>query len=59
MRGALKAFEEKAIGADWAVVYFAGHGIEVDRSEFPRIRVDAALKSASDVEDETLALDKN
>ena len=57
MQKALKAFEEKATGADWAVVYYAGHGIEVDGRNF-LIPVDAALKNASDVEDETLPLDR-
>jgi tetratricopeptide (TPR) repeat protein len=57
MRDALKTFEEKATGADWAVVYYAGHGIEVDGRNY-LIPVDAALKSASDVEDETLPLDR-
>ena len=57
MQKALKAFESMAIGADWAVVYYAGHGIEVDGRNF-LIPVDAELKSASDVEDETVALDR-
>jgi Caspase domain/Tetratricopeptide repeat len=57
MRDALKTFEEKATGADWAVVYYAGHGIEVDGRNY-LIPVDAELKSASDVEDETLPLDR-
>lgn len=57
MRDVLKTFEEKATGADWAVVYYAGHGIEVDGRNY-LIPVDAALKSASDVEDETLPLDR-
>ena len=57
MQKALKAFESTAIGADWAVVYYAGHGIEVDGRKF-LIPVDAELKSASDVEDETVALDR-
>ena len=57
MRDVLKTFEDKATGADWAVVYYAGHGIEVDGRNY-LIPVDAALKSASDVEDETLPLDR-
>lgn len=30
MRKTLAAFEEKASGADWALVYYAGHGMEMD-----------------------------
>ena len=57
MQKVLKAFESTAIGADWAVVYYAGHGIEVDGRNY-LIPVDAEIKSASDVEDETVALDR-
>ncbi len=57
MREALAAFEDKAAGADWAVVYYAGHGIEVDGRNY-LVPVDAKLNRASDVEDETLALDR-
>ena len=31
----LKAFGDRAAGADWAVIYFAGHGIEVDGDQLP------------------------
>jgi tetratricopeptide (TPR) repeat protein len=57
MQRALSAFEDSATGADWAVAYYAGHGIEVDGRNF-LIPVDAQLKRASDIEDETLALDR-
>src|SRR5262245_19068214 len=57
MQRALSRFEDKATGADWAVVYYAGHGIEVDGRNY-LIPVDAELKRGSDVEDETLALDR-
>ena len=57
MRDALAAFEDKATGADWAVVYYAGHGIEVDGRNY-LVPVDAQLKRATDVEDETLPLDR-
>ena len=30
MRKALAVFEDKANGADWALVYYAGHGMELD-----------------------------
>jgi hypothetical protein len=57
MRDELAAFEDKAAGADWAVVYYAGHGIEVDGRNY-LIPVDAELKRATDAEDETYALDR-
>ena len=45
-----------AKGAEWAVVYYAGHGIEVDGRNY-LVPVDAELKQAADVEKETLPLD--
>jgi len=57
LQRALKALEDRATGADWAVVYYAGHGIEVDGRNY-LIPVDAELKSASDVEDEAVSLDR-
>lgn len=53
----LKAFGDKAANADWAVVYYAGHGIQVDGRSY-LIPVDASLTRASHVEDEALALDR-
>jgi uncharacterized caspase-like protein len=57
MRDELAAFEDKATGADWAVVYYAGHGIEVDGRNF-LVPIDAELKRSTDVEDESYALDR-
>ena len=57
LRQALSTFEDRTLGADWAVVYYAGHGIEMDGRNY-LVPVDAELKRASDVEDETLALDR-
>src|SRR5262245_31359726 len=54
MRDTLKLFEEKATGADRAVVYYAGHGIGVDGRNY-LVPIDAELKRATDVEVETLA----
>jgi hypothetical protein len=53
----LAEFEDKVTGADWAVVYYAGHGIEVDGRNF-LVPVDAELKRVTDVEDEALPLDR-
>jgi uncharacterized caspase-like protein len=53
----LKAFGDKATDADWAVVYYAGHGIEVGGVNYV-IPVDAELKTSNHVEDEALPLDR-
>jgi formylglycine-generating enzyme required for sulfatase activity len=57
MRKTLAAFEEKASGADWALVYYAGHGMEMDGKNWI-VPVDAALAKASDVADEAVPLDR-
>jgi uncharacterized caspase-like protein len=57
MQRALAAFEEKTTGADWAVVYYGGHAIQVDGKNY-LVPVDAELKSPGDVEDETVVLDR-
>jgi len=54
---ALNDFADKAAKADWAVVYFAGHGIELDGVNY-LIPVDARLKSDRDVQDEAVSLDR-
>ncbi len=55
-RTALNAFEDKAKAADWAVVYYAGHGIEVGGVNY-LIPVDAKLFASTDVEWEAVKLD--
>jgi uncharacterized caspase-like protein len=57
MRGVLGEFEDKANGADWALVYYAGHGMEMDGRNW-LIPVDAALTRSTDVPDETIELDR-
>ena len=54
---ALKEFGDLATGADWAVIYFAGHGIEVGGANY-LIPVDAALEQQSHIEDETVPLSR-
>ena len=54
---ALRSFRDLADKSDWAVVYFAGHGVEVDRANY-LVPVDARLKSDRDVQDEAVALDR-
>jgi tetratricopeptide (TPR) repeat protein len=54
MIGALQSFRAKADRADWALVYFAGHGIEIDRVNH-LIPVDAKLLDDRDVSAETVS----
>jgi tetratricopeptide (TPR) repeat protein len=54
---ALQAFAAEADRADWAVVYFAGHGIEIGGVNY-LIPIDARLKADRDVPLETVALDQ-
>jgi uncharacterized caspase-like protein len=57
LRKTLRDFGSKARDADIAVVYYAGHGIELDGTNY-LIPVDAALETDADVLDETLPLDR-
>ena len=57
MRRALRDFTDKTRDADIAVVFYAGHGIEVDGTNY-LLPVDTALERDTDVEDEALALDR-
>jgi hypothetical protein len=57
LRKEVRDFAAKTRDADLAVVYFAGHGMEVGGTNF-LIPTDAALRSDLDVEDEALALDR-
>ena len=54
---ALRDFEDNARDADIAVVYYAGHGIEVGGTNY-LIPVDAKLERDTDVYDEGLSLDR-
>jgi uncharacterized caspase-like protein len=57
MRRAVREFAAIAADADMAVVYYAGHGIEVDGVNY-LIPADAKLLSDFDVEDEAVPLDR-
>src|SRR4051812_2199210 len=57
LRRALRDFTEKARDADVAVIYYAGHGIEVDGNNY-LIPVDAALERDTDAYDEAIGLDR-
>ena len=53
---ALRAFRARSLGAEHSVIYYAGHGIEIDRQNFV-VPVDAELKADIDVEYEAVPLD--
>lgn len=57
MRRALRDFADKARTADVAVIYFAGHGIEVDGTNY-LIPTDALLERDTDVYDEAFSLER-
>jgi tetratricopeptide (TPR) repeat protein len=54
---ALKSFAEAAANADWAVVYYAGHGIEFDGSNY-LVPVDVKYDQDADIPNESVALDQ-
>jgi hypothetical protein len=53
----LKAFGDLAEGADWAVIYYAGHGVEVEGHNY-LLPVDAQISRLSHVGDEALPLER-
>jgi uncharacterized caspase-like protein len=57
LRRVLNDFYDSARDADFAVIYYAGHGIEVDGSNYI-VPVDAVLERDRDVYDETVSLDR-
>jgi Caspase domain len=57
LRKAIRDFSQIAANADVAIVYYAGHGIEVDGNNY-LIPADAKLSSDFDIEDETVSLDR-
>ena len=57
MRRTLREFTDQAHSADIAVIYFAGHGLEVDGSNYV-VPVDAVLERDADVEDEAVSLNR-
>jgi uncharacterized caspase-like protein len=57
MRRALRDFSDNVRDADIAIVYYAGHGIEIDGTNYV-IPVDAALERDIDAFDEAIPLDR-
>jgi Caspase domain len=54
---ALLDFADKSVDADWAVIYYAGHGMEIDGINY-MVPVDAVLKRDQGVKLETVSLDE-
>jgi uncharacterized caspase-like protein len=57
LRKTLREFGTRSRDADVAVIYFAGHGIELDGNNY-LIPVDATLETDTDVLDEAVPLDR-
>jgi uncharacterized caspase-like protein len=57
MRKALREFGARARDADVAVIYYAGHGMEMDGNNY-LIPTDAVLETDADALDETVQLDR-
>jgi tetratricopeptide (TPR) repeat protein len=57
MLAALRTFSSQAAQADWALVYYSGHGMEVFGTNY-LIPVDAKLAVDRDVSGETVSLDQ-
>ncbi len=57
MRKALREFSARAHDAEVAVIYYAGHGMEMDGNNY-LIPTDAVLQTDGDVLDETIPLDR-
>jgi TPR repeat protein len=54
---ALNDFQREADAADWAVVYYAGHGLEMSGTNY-LVPVDARLADDRSVQDEALSMDR-
>lgn len=53
---ALKEFETKASSANWAAIYFAGHGLEVDGVNY-LLPVDASVVDQTSISTQTVNMD--
>uniref|UniRef100_UPI0013D792BF caspase family protein n=1 Tax=Klebsiella michiganensis TaxID=1134687 RepID=UPI0013D792BF len=52
---ALSDFQREADTADWAMIYYAGHGIEMSGVNY-LVPVDAKLRDDRDVQDEAVPM---
>lgn len=53
----LQQFAGEATDADWAMIYYAGHGVEIDARNF-LIPIDATLDGLRDIATHAVAMDK-
>ena len=57
MSEAIKGFGDRAAEADWALIYYAGHGIEVAGANYV-LPIDAKLARETRVQDEAISLER-
>jgi formylglycine-generating enzyme required for sulfatase activity len=57
MRRALRDFSDTSRDADMAIIYFAGHGVEIEGTNY-LVPVDAVLERDIDAYDEAITLDR-
>jgi uncharacterized caspase-like protein len=57
MIAALNEFQRDADASDWAVVYYAGHGLEVSGANY-LVPIDAKIGDERDIQDETVSVDR-
>src|SRR5216684_177895 len=57
MIASLNDFQREADTADWAVVYYAGHGLEVSGANY-LVPIDAKLGDDRDIQDEAVSVDR-
>jgi TPR repeat protein len=57
MLATLNDFQHEADTADWAVVYYAGHGLEISGTNY-LVPVDAKIGDDRDVQDEAVSVDR-
>src|SRR5450432_1509554 len=57
MIASLNDFQREADTSDWAVVYYAGHGMEVSGANY-LVTIDAKLGDDRDIQDEAVSVDR-
>jgi hypothetical protein len=57
MDAAIEAFDKRADGAEWAVIYYAGHGLQVLGKSY-LTPIDAKLANEAELEQETIKVDR-
>jgi TPR repeat protein len=57
MIASLNDFQREADTSDWAVVYYAGHGLEVSGTNY-LVPIDARLGDDRDIQDEAVSVDR-